>query len=117
MPWGDGEMRRGWYTDEGSAYIDIHDNVMARIEDAHWYSAWTPSIHDIQIRDNYTDAVNYLNNGTDCTMTNNTLVENDAWPQAALDIMATITLTTSTRPPARSRSIHGSISCSRSTTA
>jgi len=88
MPWGAGSMERGWYTDEGSAYIDIHHNVIARIAQAHWYSAWTGSIHDIQIRDNFTDTPNYENNGTNCIMTNNTLVTDGQWPQAALDIMA-----------------------------
>lgn len=87
MPWGDGDMKRGWYTDEGSAYIDIYSNVIAQIAAAIWYSAWTPSIHDNRIFDNYTDTGSYDNKGTRNVMTNNTLVTDGNWPQAALDIM------------------------------
>ncbi|MHC4252556.1 MAG: LamG-like jellyroll fold domain-containing protein, partial [Planctomycetota bacterium] len=87
VPWGDGHMKRGWYTDEGSAYIDIHHNVIARIARAHWYSAWTKTIHDNKIRDNFTDTPTHHNKGTNCPMTNNVLVKGGKWPQAARDIM------------------------------
>jgi hypothetical protein len=89
MPWGNGGMKRGWYTDEGSANIDIHHNVIARIAKAIWYSAWTKSIHDNKIRDNFTDTNACDNNGTNNPMTNNTVVTGNKWPPAALDIMNT----------------------------
>jgi hypothetical protein len=87
IPNGQRPMWRAWYTDEGSAYIDIHHNVNARIGNADWYSAWTPTIHDNQIHDNYTDTKNFTNAGTRCVMKNNTVVLDSHWPQEALDIM------------------------------
>jgi hypothetical protein len=87
IPNATGSLYRAWFTDEGSAYIDLHHNVNARIASGNWYSAWTNSIHDIQIHDNFTDTRNYENHGVNCIMTNNTVVTNNNWPQAALDIM------------------------------
>ena len=87
VPWGDGKMKRGWYTDEGSAGIDIHHNVIARIARAHWYSAWTKTINNNKIRDNFTDTPTHHNKGTNCPMTNNTIVTDGKWPPEARAIM------------------------------
>jgi len=80
-------QRRALYTDEGSAYLSICNNVVANIANARWYSAWVSTIHDNHIFNNYTDTSSYENNGTRCVMESNTVVSGGNWPQAALDIM------------------------------
>jgi hypothetical protein len=78
---------QGIYHDEGSSYWNSHDNVVSQIG-TNWNQEWISTIHDIAIHDNYTDTSRYLNNGTNVTVTNTTLVSNGAWPQAARDIAA-----------------------------
>lgn len=87
VPNGKRPMWRAWYTDEGSAFIDIHHNVTAHIAGADWYSAWTPTIHDNRIHDNFTDTNNFTNAGTRCEMVGNLLVKGDDWPLEAVEVM------------------------------
>lgn len=88
-------IRRALYPDWGSGWMDFHSNVCARVGTgeggeggAVWWGAWVPQIHDITIHDNFTDTDAVLNNGTNCTFSNNHLVKDGAWPEAARAIMA-----------------------------
>ncbi|MEV4616062.1 hypothetical protein AB0K43_26235 [Kitasatospora sp. NPDC049258] len=78
---------QGLYHDEGSSYWNTYNNVVSQIGHR-WTQEWIDTIHDITIHDNYTDTPNYLNNGTNVTITNTTLVTNGTWPQGAKDIVA-----------------------------
>jgi hypothetical protein len=98
VPNGRKPMWRAWYTDEGSAFIDIHHNVTARIAGADWYSAWTPTIHDNRIHDNFTDTNNFTNAGTRCEMDGNVLVKGDSWPMEAVEVMESAGLESDYRP-------------------
>ncbi|GHK01244.1 hypothetical protein ACWEWI_07940 [Streptomyces sp. NPDC003753] len=75
------------YQDEGSSYWNTHDNVI-RINPLYWIGMWTPTIHDINIHDNYSDSTNYKNSGTNITFNQATIVSGGAWPSAAQDIIA-----------------------------
>ncbi|MFF1723690.1 hypothetical protein [Streptomyces sviceus] len=75
------------YQDEGSSYWNTHDNV-ARIVGGNWIGMWTPTIHDINIHDNYSDTTTYKNSGTNITFNQATIVSGGAWPSAAQDIIA-----------------------------
>ncbi|MFJ2865624.1 hypothetical protein [Kitasatospora sp. NPDC087314] len=78
---------QGLYHDEGSSHWNTYNNVVSQIA-ANWTHEWTWTIHDITIHDNYTDTARYTNNGTNVTVTDNTVVTNGSWPQAAKDIAA-----------------------------
>ncbi|MGW2718533.1 hypothetical protein [Streptomyces sp. NPDC001492] len=75
------------YQDEGSSYWDTHDNV-TRIGRGNWIGMWTPTIHDINIHDNYSDTSSYNNHGTNITFNQATIVSGGAWPTASQDIIA-----------------------------
>ncbi|MFC9930510.1 right-handed parallel beta-helix repeat-containing protein [Streptomyces sp. NPDC127190] len=75
------------YQDEGSSYWNTHDNV-SRIVGGNWIGMWTPTIHDIDIHDNYSDTATYRNSGTGITFSQATIVSGGAWPSAARDIIA-----------------------------
>jgi hypothetical protein len=75
------------YQDEGSSYWNTHDNVI-RINPLYWIGMWTPTIHDLNIHDNYSDSTNYRNFGTNITFNQATLVSGGAWPSAAQGIIA-----------------------------
>ncbi|TDU01739.1 hypothetical protein EDD99_0112 [Streptomyces sp. 846.5] len=75
------------YHDEGSSYWNTHDNVI-RTGGGNWVGMWTPTIHDINIHDNYADRSNYGNNGTNITLVQSTIVSGGAWPAAAQAIIA-----------------------------
>lgn len=74
------------YQDEGSSYWNTYNNVI-RSGGAHWIGMWTPTIHDIDIHDNYADRTSYQNNGTNITFNQATIVTNGAWPPAAQAII------------------------------
>lgn len=77
----------GIYHDEGSAYYNTSNNVI-NVESAYyWMYMWTSSIHDIAVNNNYTSTSKYLNNGTNCPITNTTQVSNGNWPSTAYDII------------------------------
>ena len=77
------------YTDMGSAYIDIYNNTCQRLGETgcNWYSAWMKTIHDVTVRNNFTDTKAVLLKGTHCQYFNNLIVEKENWPQSARDIM------------------------------
>ncbi|MFE9451976.1 hypothetical protein [Streptomyces sp. NPDC006739] len=75
------------YQDEGSSYWNTHDNV-TRIGGGNWIGMWTPTIHDINIHDNYSDISATLNHGTNITFNQATIVSGGAWPTAAQAIIA-----------------------------
>jgi len=75
------------YHDEGSSYWHTYNNVI-RFGGSNWIGMWTPTIHDITIDSNYSDNSAYLNNGTNITFTQATIVTNGAWPTAAQSIIA-----------------------------
>lgn len=75
------------YADEGSSYWQITDNVI-RFGGANWVGLWTPTINNISISGNYADNASYLDNGTDISLTQATIVTNGAWPSTAQSIIA-----------------------------
>ncbi|PYC76654.1 hypothetical protein C7C46_22005 [Streptomyces tateyamensis] len=75
------------YQDEGSSYWNTYDNV-ARIGGGGWIGMWTPTIHDINIHDNYSDTSAYNNRGTNITFNQATIVSGGAWPPAAQAVIA-----------------------------
>jgi hypothetical protein len=76
------------YDDEGSAYLDVSHNVCQRIgEGCNWYSAWTKTIHNISVHDNYADTPKVDLKGTDCQFAANKIVVNGEWPAEAQKIM------------------------------
>ncbi|WP_051866561.1 right-handed parallel beta-helix repeat-containing protein [Streptomyces griseus] len=74
------------YQDEGSSYWNTYNNV-TRIGGNNWIGMWTPTIHDINIHDNYSDTTATLNHGTNITFNQTTLVSGGAWPSAAQAII------------------------------
>jgi hypothetical protein len=83
-----GESRaRGLYLDEGSSWWDASNNVIAQTAE-NWAQMWTGSIHDMTIHDNYSDVTDYLNDGTNVSLTNTTYVTNGVWPAGAKTIVA-----------------------------
>ncbi|GAA1221047.1 hypothetical protein GCM10009665_09010 [Kitasatospora nipponensis] len=75
------------YQDEGSSYWNTHDNV-ARGGLGDWIGMWTPTVHDIDVHDNYADTTHYLNKGTGITFTQATVVQGGDWPPAARAVIA-----------------------------
>ncbi|MDX2683762.1 hypothetical protein [Streptomyces soliscabiei] len=75
------------YQDEGSSYWNTHDNV-SRITGGNWIGMWTPTIHDINIHDNYSDTSNFKNSGTNITFNQATIVSGGAWPSSAQAVIA-----------------------------
>ena len=85
----DSGYMRCLYTDDGSGFVEVHHNVCERVgREAEWYAAWTPTIHDIAVHDNYADTGNALLKGINCTFTNNHVVQGGQWPEEARAIMA-----------------------------
>ncbi len=85
------------YPDDGSAYWNIHDNVIlnrqhieSRQHKGLWLHIWTERCHDITINHNYVNADNVRNEGTNCPITN-TIVEPQApiWSAKAQAIINT----------------------------
>jgi hypothetical protein len=89
------------YHDEGSSCWNSFDNVMEFSGGANWTGEWTPTIHDIDIHDNFSDTASYYDNGTNMTFSQATIVTDGNWPAAARSIMATAGL--SPRPPLTGR--------------
>lgn len=85
------------YQDEGSSYWNTHDNVI-RLSSGSWIGMWTPTIHDIDIHDNYSDTSAYNNKGTNITFNQATTVSGGAWPAAAQAIIAAAGPDTAYRP-------------------
>lgn len=75
------------YQDEGSSYWNTYNNV-TRIGGGGWIGMWTPTIHDINIHDNYSDTSAYNNHGTNITFNQATIVSGGAWPSAAQSTIA-----------------------------
>ena len=73
-----------FYCDDGTGYVDLYDNVFASVP--RWLFIWNPSIHDVTVRDNYSDTYAYRNLGTNTTMTGNQQGL-ASWPPAALAII------------------------------
>jgi hypothetical protein len=75
------------YQDEGSSYWNTYNNLV-RTGGGNWIGMWTPTIHDINIHDNYSDRTNYNNRGTNITFNQATIVTGGNWPTAAQSIIA-----------------------------
>jgi hypothetical protein len=75
------------YQDEGSSYWNTYNNV-TRTGGGNWIGMWTPTIHDIDIHDNYSDTSSYNDNGTNITFNQATIVAGGAWPPAAQAVIA-----------------------------
>jgi len=78
---------QGIYWDEGTAYYTGTNNVADNPAD-NWMQIWTSSIHDDTATGNFTNNANYLNNGTNCTVSDTTVVSGENWPLAAQAVIA-----------------------------
>ena len=84
-----------FYPDEGSAYWKIYKNVFSNAtmceDDCEWLHIWNPSIHDIEVRECFTDTMTQRNDGTDTVVESITYVEKGTerkdWPDDAVAIM------------------------------
>ena len=76
------------YPDEGSAYSTWRHNVVTNLRGSKWLHLWTGSIHNVSLIENFADTGRYLNHGTNCPMTNNTVFPPGKPPPAAKAIMA-----------------------------
>ncbi len=80
---------RTLYADDGSAYWTIAHNVVdprdtrdiPNRKDGQWLFLWTPRIHDVTVRDNYTTTANTRNEATNSTPVD-THLEKDLTPAA-----------------------------------
>jgi len=70
------------YTDEGSAYWYITNNVVHDVPE--WLHIWTPSIHDELVELNWSDQTYQDVHGTNCTVRDNVFITpGDPFPAAA----------------------------------
>ena len=79
----------GWngiYFDEGTAYYTASNNVIDSCG-VDWIAMWTPTIHDDTATNNFSNVTAFLNNGTNCTISNTTYVTGQSWPSVALSII------------------------------
>lgn len=82
-----GANGNGLYSDEGSGFMDIHDNVVGKIR-GNWMNIWCGSIHDIDVHHNFADKKFFRNGGTDCTMHDNVdTISLGSLPEAAAAIV------------------------------
>ena len=65
-----GAHGQGLYSDEGSGFMDIHDNVIGKVG-ANWMNIWCNWIHDVDAHHNFSDKTNVNNHGTNCTVHDN----------------------------------------------
>ena len=75
------------YPDEGSAYSTFKRNVVTNIGSSQWLHLWNPSIHNVQVIENYADTSVVDNKGTDCPMVENTIFAPNNPPMEAQRIM------------------------------
>ncbi|MEI8122139.1 MAG: hypothetical protein WCI20_08800 [bacterium] len=82
-----GAHGQGLYSDEGSGFMDIHDNVVGRVG-ANWMNIWCGSIHDVDVHNNFSDKTNVNNRGTNCTVHDNIdTISIESLPEAAAAIV------------------------------
>jgi len=74
------------YNDEGSGNIELYQNLLVNV--CTWLSWWTSSIHDNNAHDNFTTTSSMDNSGTNCTVSNTTLIgaAESSWPAGAVAI-------------------------------
>ena len=79
----------GYYPDEGSAYWNISDCVFrAPRHDLEWLHVWTHTIHNINVKNCFTDTLTNETAGSNCSYSNITLVaDGSPWPDAAVAII------------------------------
>ena len=78
---------QGLYPDEGSAFMEIRDNVVGKVG-ANWVNIWTNRIHDIEVFNNFSDTTKVKNSGTNCIVRdNNETISLDKLPEAASAIV------------------------------
>lgn len=77
---------QGLYPDEGSRYFTLEGNVVDNIA-VNWLFMWTRSVEDNQVRNNFTNMAAMRNDGTNNTLTNNLVVAEQNWPEAAKRII------------------------------
>ena len=82
-----GAHGQGLYSDEGSGFMEIHDNVIGKVG-ANWMNIWCNWIHDVDVHHNFADKTNVNNKGTDCTVHDNVdTISLDKLPDAAAAIV------------------------------
>jgi len=77
-----GKNAQGLYSDEGSGFMEIKNNVVCRVG-ANWMNIWTKSIHDIRVHNNFADKTKPNNQGTNCSVDDASLVNPDALSASA----------------------------------
>jgi hypothetical protein len=79
----------GIFPDQGAAYMSWESNVIRDVG-WQWIHDWSDAAHHNVIRDNFTNQPRFEHGGTKANdvFTNNQVITNDSWPQAANDIMA-----------------------------
>ena len=73
------------YTDEGSAYITLQNNICDSAPQ--WLSAWINTIHDNHIVDTYTNVQQMINRGVNIQIENTVYVHDQDWPLEAQAII------------------------------
>jgi hypothetical protein len=82
------------YHDDGSAYWTDHHNVIQLLVGptpcaaSFWANMWTPYIHDCHLMHNFADNNVSGNAGTDCSITDTTIMKDGAVPAEAQAIIA-----------------------------
>lgn len=82
----------GIYPDSGSAYLQIHHNVVD--EGPHWFFGGLYETHDLNAYSNYSDTETYYDYGAtdeypgENTVEQATIVKDGNWPEEAKEIMA-----------------------------
>jgi hypothetical protein len=82
----DDQRESAIYHDEGSAYFEDWNNVIDNVG-GFWLFLWTPTIHDIDVHDNFSDSTRVENSGTSITLARN-YQQGPPWPGGAQSIIA-----------------------------
>ena len=83
-----------YYPDDGSAFWHIHHNIAEDLNGGEWLFAWNAADqHDLTVETNYVDTTTGVCASATCTVTDTHFVNRsatppEAWPVAALAIMA-----------------------------
>jgi len=83
---GSGPWCNALYTDEGSSYWSVSNNVCDGIT-TRWIHIWKSTIHDEIVNGNYTNSGSIRNDGTNCTITNTTTYSGSNYPAGAQTII------------------------------
>ena len=74
-----------YYTDEGSAFITLQNNVCDTAPE--WLDVWINTIHDNHILNTYTNVYNMRNNGVNVQIANTVYISDQSWTPEAQAII------------------------------